>query len=76
MTQLKALLRLTRILICNSSGKSFEDVNITGNSGKTMAVSENFLSDTPQDKSNNNCRSKKRQSVSSAKSSTSPLNQS
>ena len=40
-----------------------------------MTVSEKSLSDTPQDKSNNNSRSKKRQSVSSAKSSTSPLNQ-
>ena len=40
-----------------------------------MTVSEKSLSDTPPDKSNNNCLSKKRQSVSSAKSSTSPLNQ-
>ena len=38
----------------NSSGKYFEDVNITDNSGKTMAVSKNSLSGTPQNKSNNN----------------------
>ena len=58
-----------------SPGESFKNANAADNSGKTMTVSAKSLSDTPQDKSNNNSRSKKRQSVSSAKSSTSPLNQ-
>ena len=66
---------LTRMLVHISPGESFENDTAADNSGKTMTVSEKSLSDTPQDKSNNNSRSKKRQSVSSAKSSTSPLNQ-